>query len=257
MSFRRHVVWCTRAAGVLLLSTLATGFASAQCSHGGGAAMRGSAMSGGMRNPQMLQGLLTQNLVRQQQQLQLIQQQQLQLMQQQALQRKQLDDLKRELAGKSPEELKKALSDPRPEMRVMAARAVGEQSLPLTRELIELLTDDHPQVRQAARSSLVRLSKLAQKASDELKGTKRTPRGVDFGPPTEGNRVAQRIAARKWGEWYARQAAELAAVNKEPLPELAGRPTLPKLSTKAGAAAAKEKQLAKLGRRPERDPSEP
>ena len=60
----------------------------------------------------------------------------------------------------------------------------GQKRLPLEAELIGLLSDPHPQVRQGARQALVRLS-----------------RGNDFGPlPTAtAKQISQ--SARSWRQW--------------------------------------------------------
>jgi hypothetical protein len=247
MSFRRHKVLFMRAAGVVLVCVLAAGLVRAQCHHGGGSMLRGGSPLGAL-NAQMLQLLVTQNLLQQQQQLQLIQQQ--------MLQKKRLNELTRELAGKGPEDLKKALRDPRPEMRWLAALVVGKQAIPLSRELIELLTDDHPQVRQAARQSLVRLSKITQTKSRDLKSLARSSRAVDFGPAPTANRRAQQVAARKWGEWLTRREAELAALKDVASIAPEDRPMLGK-PVKVAAGVAKEKDVARLGKRLEHDTSKP
>lgn len=204
MSVREWVGLSARILGVVLVFATGTGLAHAQCCHGGGGGAHfGSPGMGGSADPRMLQALVAQNMMQQQ----LVMQQ----VQQQMLQKKQLDDLTRELTGKGPDDIKKALRDPRVEMRWLASLVVGEKGLPLSRELMELLTDDNAHVRQAARRSLVSLSKIAQKNSGELKKTVRNPRGVDFGPLAEGNRAAQKIAVRKWGEWFDKHSSQLEA----------------------------------------------
>src|SRR5579871_888970 len=114
----------------------------AQCCRHGGTGGPGASV---------LQMLMQEQLLQQQQLL-------LQVQQQQMLQAKVLEKQVRELAGQGPEALKSAFKAPQAEKRWAAALVSGEYEPALTEELIALLTDDNPFVRQAARQSLVRLS---------------------------------------------------------------------------------------------------
>src|SRR5262245_42245208 len=95
-------------------------------------------------------------------------------------------------------ELRAALKSAAPERRVAAARIIGEKRQPWVKELIDVLTDPHPAVRQAARRSLVILSFLALNPEEAAliaspnpsrppKPLSELKRPVDFGPkPTAG-----------------------------------------------------------------------
>jgi hypothetical protein len=159
--------------------------AHAQCNHGGGMMPRLS----GMFSPQQM---LQQQMLQQQQMLLL--QQQMQQQQQLQLTAKRDKDM-RDLSDKGPDALRAALSDPKPEMRLLAAQAVGKYGPDLTNELIDLLTDDVAAVRQAARRSLVKINNSAGR------------RSVDFGPAEGANKIAQKASAKKWRTWFDRATA--------------------------------------------------
>jgi hypothetical protein len=192
--------WQTPLIASALCAILASGpsvnVAQAQCNHGGG-------------GPRSSQGLLQQ----QQQLLMLQQQQQLLMLQQvqrqQLMQTAKLDREMGDLVKQGPEALKNALQDPKPEKRLLAAIAVGKHGVPLSDDLVELLTDDNGLVRQAARHSLVSLSTMRD-------GKSTARRSVDFGPAPDANRVAQKAAARKWRAWIDKQQTKTAKVDSSP-----------------------------------------
>jgi hypothetical protein len=84
--------------------------------------------------------------------------------------------------------VKDKLKDDRAELRASAARVSGTKGYRLNDELIGLLADLEPEVRQAARQALVRLS-----------------RGQDFGPDTDADDAGRDKAVRQWRAWWDRQ----------------------------------------------------
>jgi hypothetical protein len=100
------------------------------------------------------------------------------------------DLLSRSLSKRSSDDLKAKLTDEQPEIRAAAARIVGNKKLPHGEELIDLLSDDAAEVRQAAHQALVRLS-----------------RGKDFGPKPDAKESARTEAIQKWRDWWAKQAS--------------------------------------------------
>jgi hypothetical protein len=101
------------------------------------------------------------------------------------LARDQLDKL---LSGTTAAVVKEKLKDDRAEIRAAAARVAGSKGYRLGDELIELLGDAEPDVRQAARRALIRLS-----------------RGVDFGPERDADEAGQAKAMRQWRAWWSKQ----------------------------------------------------
>jgi hypothetical protein len=93
-----------------------------------------------------------------------------------------------ELAKDGPALMKEKLKDPQPLTRWAAAMIAGRKRLHLEAELIERLSDPSPQVREAARQALIRLS-----------------RGNDFGPlpNATAKQIAQSVQA--WRQWLALQ----------------------------------------------------
>jgi hypothetical protein len=95
------------------------------------------------------------------------------------------------LARKDSAYLKKQAVEDRVQIRLAAAKAIGKKGLPLGAELIELLKDADPDVRQAARGSLVKLGK-----------------GADFGPEKDAKDGERDAAIAQWKEWWAKQASK-------------------------------------------------
>jgi hypothetical protein len=88
------------------------------------------------------------------------------------------------LSRQSSEALKDKLKDAHAVVRETAARVAGTKRLALGRELIDLLSDDDTDVRQAAHQALVHLN-----------------RGIDFGPDADAGEVERSAAIKKWREW--------------------------------------------------------
>jgi hypothetical protein len=95
------------------------------------------------------------------------------------------------LARQEEAVIRKRLKDERDEVRAAAAKAVGSKGLRLGEELIGLLGDSSSEVRQAARQSLVKLSK-----------------GTDYGPKADASETERSESVRKWRAWWARQSNE-------------------------------------------------
>jgi hypothetical protein len=107
------------------------------------------------------------------------------------------------LAKDGPEVVALKLKDPQPLTRWAAAMVAGRKRLHLEAELIDRLSDPSPQVREAAREALIRLS-----------------RGNDFGPLPGA--TAQQItqAVQAWRHWLSLQEPP------ERVPEYLDRPQL-------------------------------
>jgi hypothetical protein len=99
------------------------------------------------------------------------------------------DQLDKYLSGTTAAVVKEKLKDDRAEIRAAAARVAGSKAYRLSDELIELLADAEPDVRQAARRALVRLSRG----------------GVDFGPERDADEAGQARAVRQWRAWWSKQ----------------------------------------------------
>jgi hypothetical protein len=97
-----------------------------------------------------------------------------------------LEQKVREMLGEDEAVIARKLRDEQPLTRWVAAQLAGRKRLHLEKELIELLTDPAPAVRQAARAALVRLS-----------------RGNDFGPLPTATQTAQSVQA--WRQWHSLQ----------------------------------------------------
>lgn len=96
--------------------------------------------------------------------------------------------LNRVLSRQSTEALKERLKDTHAVVRSTAARIAGNKRPPLGAELIDLLSDDEAEVRQAAHQSLLRLN-----------------RGVDLGPADDADSTERSASIRKWRDWWAKQ----------------------------------------------------
>jgi hypothetical protein len=107
------------------------------------------------------------------------------------------------LAKDGPDVIKEKLKEQQPLTRWAAAMVAGRSWLHLETELIDRLADPSPQVREAAREALVRLS-----------------RGNDFGPlpKATAQQIAQAVQA--WRQWLALQDPP------ERIPEYLPRPQL-------------------------------
>jgi hypothetical protein len=125
------------------------------------------------------------------------------LAREQAKQNELLTRTLRDLLRENAEVIAGKLKDEQPAVRWLAAQAAGHKRLHLESELIDRLSDPYPQVREAARKALVRLS-----------------RGNDFGPlpSASGKEVAQ--SAKAWRHWLSLQDPP------ERIPEYLARPQL-------------------------------
>lgn len=92
------------------------------------------------------------------------------------------------LLKESDEALARKLTDPLPTMRWAAIHAIAKKRIHREEEMIDLLGDDNPLVRQAAHDALVVLS-----------------RGNDFGPPLGANVVQLAASRHRWRQWLKMQ----------------------------------------------------
>jgi hypothetical protein len=130
-----------------------------------------------------------------------------------AFQQKQLEANIRTMSGKDDATLREALQDDSPAVRFAAAYAVGEKRLPYTKELIQLLSDKTPMVRQAARRSLVLLSyEVDVVKKSNAKGVR--PKAVDFGPMPASSASSAKAAAKKWQSWMEQNQNYLPSPSK-------------------------------------------
>jgi hypothetical protein len=95
--------------------------------------------------------------------------------------------------------------------RFAAAYVVGDKGLPWADELITLVRDRDPLVRQAARRGLVMLSnQVANARQTNQPGTK--ARAVDFGPtPNAATPGSWATAAQQWQRWLNQNKGYLPA----------------------------------------------
>jgi hypothetical protein len=95
------------------------------------------------------------------------------------------------LARQDADYLKQRLEDTQKQIRLAAVKAVAKKGLRLGSELIARLTDEEPDVRQAARAALVKLA-----------------RGVDHGPEPDASKPEREAATARWREWWEKQAGK-------------------------------------------------
>lgn len=105
-------------------------------------------------------------------------------------------------------ELCDMLKSDKAEERFAAALAIGEKGLPLTAELIGLLTDQNDPVRQAARRSLI-LTSYHLDAMKKANKKGAVPTYVDFGPIPNANPAYQKQSAKAWADWATKNAKDL------------------------------------------------
>lgn len=85
--------------------------------------------------------------------------------------------------------LRQGLTHKNPLYRYTAALAVGKRNkTDLTEDLIDLVADPYEGVRQAARRSLIAMSK-----------------GEDFGPLPDAETVQREKASNLWREWWQKK----------------------------------------------------
>lgn len=113
-----------------------------------------------------------------------------------------------ECCKKDKGELCDMLKSDKAEERFSAALAIGEKGLPLTGELIGLLTDKSDPVRQAVRRSLILTSyHLDAMKKANKKGV--VPTYVDFGPIPNANPAYQKQSAKAWADWATKNEKDL------------------------------------------------
>ena len=113
-----------------------------------------------------------------------------------------------ECCKKDKDELCDMLKSDKAEERFSAALAIGEKGLPLTGELIGLLTDKSDPVRQAARRSLMLTSyHLDAMKKANKKGS--VPTYVDFGPIPNANPAFQKQSVKGWTDWVTKNEKDL------------------------------------------------
>jgi hypothetical protein len=98
------------------------------------------------------------------------------------------DLLDRHLARQPAAFVKARLADEQAAVRLAAVRVVSAKFPALATAVIDRLADDDAEVREAAHTALVRLS-----------------RGQDFGPSPEAATPEREQAQQKWRGWWARQ----------------------------------------------------
>jgi len=96
-----------------------------------------------------------------------------------------LAQMLRDLVKEKPDVITEKLKDEQPLVRWLAAHAAGRKRLPVEDKLIDLFADPYPQVREAARQALVRIS-----------------RGNDFGPAQNANAKQVTQASQAWRHWH-------------------------------------------------------
>jgi HEAT repeat protein len=97
-------------------------------------------------------------------------------------------DLMRKLLHEKEAQLREGLRDPDPLVRWATVTVIARKRVHAERELIGLLRDDVPEVRQAARQALVRLG-----------------HGTDFGPNPLASEIEVQKAIERWNTWLYRQ----------------------------------------------------
>lgn len=97
--------------------------------------------------------------------------------------------LDKNVQRESADSLKILMKDKRKEVRLAAVGAVQAKKLRLGSELIDLLADGEIEVRESARSALVRLSG-----------------GQDFGPESSASISERETAVTRWRAWWAKAA---------------------------------------------------
>lgn len=103
-------------------------------------------------------------------------------------QQKEMQQLHRDLMKLDDATLRAKISEDNPLVRMLAIQVAGKKRLPVEKDLIGLLADPYPLVRQAARQSLVRLA-----------------RSTDFGPEPTATGPQIAMSVRNWNAWLALQ----------------------------------------------------
>jgi hypothetical protein len=92
------------------------------------------------------------------------------------------------LTRQKPEELKKSLTNEKSEVRLAAVRVIRNRDMRWGSELIDRLSDDDPNVREWAQTTLVRLA-----------------RGLDYGPAKNATKAQSEQSIQRWRAWWANQ----------------------------------------------------
>jgi hypothetical protein len=106
----------------------------------------------------------------------------------QALAKKVLEKLRRDLARDPPDVIVAKLSDEHPLVRWLAIQIVAQNRFHAEKQLIDLLQDPIPRVREEAHQALVKLG-----------------RGTDFGPRSGASAQELRQAVARWTNWLDAQ----------------------------------------------------
>jgi hypothetical protein len=101
-----------------------------------------------------------------------------------------LDVMLREMLKEDAATVAQKLNDPEPWVRWVAIHAASKKWMRLEQELIELLNDPYPAIRETARQALIRLS-----------------RGNDFGPLPKAKQAQITQAQEQWQSWLGLQTA--------------------------------------------------
>lgn len=132
-------------------------------------------------------------------------------------QKKKADDCQKmtmECCKKDKAELCDMLKSDKAEERFSAAFAIGAKGIPLTGELIGLLTDESDPVRQAARRSLMLTSyQLDAMKKANKKGS--VPTYVDFGPIPSANSTFQKQSVKCWTDWATKNEKDLVKLEQK------------------------------------------
>jgi hypothetical protein len=98
------------------------------------------------------------------------------------------DRILRQLSREEPAVVREKLQGEDPLTRLLAVQAAAIRRMPLEGDLIERLTDPMPEIREASRQALIRLS-----------------RGADFGPAPSATAAETKAAVTRWQAWWALQ----------------------------------------------------
>jgi len=117
-------------------------------------------------------------------------------------------NLTMECCKKDKGELCDMLKSDKADDRFAAALAIGEKRLPLTAELIGLLTDKSDPVRQAARRSLI-LTSYHLDAMKKANKKGAVPTYVDYGPIPNAYPTLQKQSVKAWTAWATKNETDL------------------------------------------------
>lgn len=120
------------------------------------------------------------------------------------------------MMGKKDAELRAALADPKAETRWAASMAAGNDGAQGVRDdLMLVLSDGDPLVRQAARRALVVLANREMIVrAQRLKAAVPSKQVTDFGPTPRAGVPGQLAAAKAWKEWFAERDADTTPVRE-------------------------------------------